>query len=61
MKYSYPHNHAPISGRGGLPILCGATYCSRPAMIWLNDKEEREYLRGVTAFLVIRHGTMQVT
>ena len=45
MKQDYPHPHATTEATtGNQRILCGATSCSRVAVVWLTDAEEEEYV-----------------
>ena len=51
-RLRYAHVHQP---HPELRIVCGATLCTRPALIWLSDEEQERYLRGVRTFGVIGH------
>jgi hypothetical protein len=52
LKHSYPHVHSlahfQLNG-----ILCGSQTCIHPALIWLTDEEERQYLSGERSFQVL--------
>ena len=54
LKQNYSHFHSPDSSRHRV-ILCGAANCTRRALIWLTDEEEREYRGGERNFRLSSH------
>lgn len=57
MKLRYPHAHTP---HAKAEILCGAPNCTRPALVWLSDKEEGHYRKGTRSFPVISYYQVRV-
>ena len=47
LKNTYEHPHTL---RTPIKILCGAAMCTRYAVLWLTDDEQRRYMRGVRMF-----------
>ena len=41
-------------------IMCGATGCFQPAIVWLTDEEEAQFRDGKREFRVLRHLTVRV-
>jgi hypothetical protein len=58
--YSNPHTVILETRSRDRRILCGATNCSRVAMVWLTDAEEAEYRRGLRGFRVLHHSEVRV-
>ena len=55
LKLNYTHSHEQISLSANYVARCGAKGCTRLAMIWLTDDEEKQYVQGIRDFRIAHH------
>ena len=55
LKHNYTHPHDQISLPAKHMVFCGAKGCTRLAMIWLTDDEEKQYVQGIRDFRIAHH------
>ncbi len=58
-KHAYKIAVKPVGYPNNTAAVCGANGCEKPALVWLNKDEEKEYNAGKRIFK-LNTGTMKV-